>query len=65
MMQKQNVIANRQVFRSVDAVARRWGVSRFTVIREIERGKVRSVRIGRRRMIHVDELARIESGVQA
>jgi len=51
---------NRQVFRSVTAVAKRWGVSRFTVIREIERGKLRSVRIGRRHMIHVNELRRVE-----
>ncbi len=60
-MLKHNIAReSRQVFRSVAAVASRWGVSRFTVIREIERGNLRSVRIGRRHMIHINELRRIE-----
>jgi predicted DNA-binding transcriptional regulator AlpA len=46
----------------IPRVARRWGLSRATLIRLINRGDLKSVTIGARRFIHVAEVERAESG---
>jgi len=47
-------------FRSIPRVAARWGVSRYTVRRSIRDGNLRAVYLGRRLMIPVEEVERIE-----
>jgi excisionase family DNA binding protein len=47
-------------FFSVRDVAQRWTVHPKTVMREIERGRLRALRVGRQLRIHRNELARYE-----
>ena len=55
----------KQLFNTVAAVARRWHVSPFLVRQMIKDGKLRTVLLNRRRMIHRAELSRVESGEQS
>jgi hypothetical protein len=41
-------------------VATRWGVSQFTVRRLVLSGAIRSINIGARRVISIEEIRRIE-----
>jgi len=58
-MSTQNTAEQRILF-SIPALAIRWGVSRDTVKRLIASDRLRAVRIGARRMIHVTEIQRAE-----
>jgi excisionase family DNA binding protein len=55
----------KQLFHTVPSVARRWGVSPFTVRRMLREGKLKSVRLNRRRLIHSEEIRRVERGKAA
>ncbi|MGB9072517.1 MAG: helix-turn-helix domain-containing protein [Terriglobales bacterium] len=44
----------------VSEVARRWGVSVFTIRRFVQRGLLRSFNVGSRKLITTAELARVE-----
>jgi excisionase family DNA binding protein len=50
----------KSLFRSIPRVAARWGVSRHTVRQSIRDGNLRAVYLGRRLMIPVEEVERIE-----
>ena len=50
------------LFYSVPQVARRWAVSSYTVRQTIRNGKIRAACLGRRLMIHIREVERIERG---
>ena len=52
-------MAERQLF-SFAEVAQRWGVSPFTVRRRVEAGDVKSINIGARRLIPLEEVQRVE-----
>lgn len=52
-------------FLSLAAFVQRTGVSLRAVYRMIEHGEVRNVRLGRRRLIPVSELARLNSAAGA
>lgn len=41
-------------------VADRWGIGRKTIHRIIARGELRTVQIGARKLIHIDEILRAE-----
>jgi hypothetical protein len=52
-------------FRSIPRLAARWGVSGYIVRQSIRDGKLRAVCLGRRLMIPIEEIERIERGKQA
>jgi excisionase family DNA binding protein len=60
-MPKQSV-EPKFLFRSISRVAARWGVSRYIVRQSIRDGKLRAVCLGRRLMIPVEEIERMERG---
>jgi excisionase family DNA binding protein len=47
---------------SMQELAKRWGVADLTLRRLVKRRKLRSVRIGRRHMVAIAEIERIEKG---
>ena len=47
---------------SFNDVALRWGCSAFTVRRRVDDGSIKSVNVGARRMINLDEILRVEAG---
>jgi excisionase family DNA binding protein len=49
-------------FYGVTAVATRWGVSRDTVYRQINDGKLRARKIGRGWSVHGTEILKYETG---
>jgi excisionase family DNA binding protein len=61
-MPKTPAAKPKPVFLSIPEVAARWGVSRFTVRREVQRGMLRAVRLGRRFRFHIQEVERRERG---
>ncbi|SPF32104.1 hypothetical protein SBA1_1030038 [Candidatus Sulfotelmatobacter kueseliae] len=50
------------MFRTISALARDWGISRLTVQRMVDSGRLRTVRLNRRRLVHVREIQRVEEG---
>jgi excisionase family DNA binding protein len=60
-MLKQSV-EPKSLFRSIPRVAVRWGVSRYTVLQSIRDGNLRAVCLGRRLMIPIEEIERVERG---
>lgn len=55
-------VAPKPLFIPLPRVAARWGVSRYTVRQTIRDGKLRAICLGRRLMIPVEEVERIERG---
>jgi excisionase family DNA binding protein len=52
-------------FHTIPRVAARWGVSRYTVRQSIRHGQLRAVCLGRRLVIPVEEVERIEKSGKA
>ena len=49
-------------FLGIDALVQRWGVHRNTVIREIQRGRLRAVKIGHNWRVSPQSLRAYEEG---
>jgi excisionase family DNA binding protein len=48
-----------EMLNSIDSTAQRLGVSAFTIRRLIQEGGLRSLRVGRRRLVPESEVARV------
>jgi excisionase family DNA binding protein len=47
-------------FYTIEALAKRWQLSKRTIIRQIENGRLRAIRVGKQLRIHPDVVARYE-----
>ena len=51
-----------QMLLTLNEVAIRWGLSYWSLNRRVKDGSIKTVQVGPRPMIHLDEVLRIESG---
>jgi hypothetical protein len=62
-MQKQTAESKpKPLFYSIPQLAQRWAVSPYTVRRTIREGRVRAACLGRRLMVPIIEVERLERG---
>ncbi len=47
---------------TLPGIARRWGISYPTIKRAVKAGQIRTLRIGRRQLVHRSEVLRLERG---